>query len=675
MNNGHSFSGFLSSLLPSGLSRKGDPAALNGRFPDNGTPEPDGWNDTRREYPRHQCIHHVIRDQAARTPDAVAAVFEREAMTYGELENRAEKLAAQLRALGAGPGNLVGICMERSLEMLVGLLAILKSGAAYVPLDPSYPRERLAGMLEDSQVPLLLTQHHLAGMFPAQHVRLLFPGEEWIGSPPFETPSAPFDSENLAYVLYTSGSTGKPKGVMVTHRNVLNFFAGMDEILGCEPGVWLAVTSISFDISVLELFWTLARGFKVVIVSENARVPETDETRGVARDYSLPAQALLHGATHLQCTPSFARMLTCWPEALQALRPLRALLIGGEALTGALAARLRPSFSGRILNMYGPTETTVWSTVWDLSGEESETSVVPIGRPIANTRVFLVGPDLQPVPAGAVGELCIGGDGLARGYWKRPELTAEKFVAAPFQPGERLYRTGDLARRRPDGTLEFLGRTDHQVKIRGHRVELGEIESVMALHSGVRECVVTVRPGLPEEPQVVAYVVLMPPPPEPAALRAFLRRKLPAHMIPAAFVPLDVLPLTPNGKIDRAALPAPQNLPSRPAALAAPKPALEPAVAAIWRNVLGIEDPGMSESFFDLGGHSLQMVRVQALLKEELGIDVPLLELFRNPTIRSLARFLGGEEPASPSPGTTRERPDVRRSAAVRKRAHCKTAA
>ena len=1047
------------------------------------------WNATDVDYPREKCVPDQFADQVARTPNATAIVFDEQELTYAELEARAERLAVKLREHQIGPDVLVGVCVERSIEMMIGLLAIHKAGGAYVPLDPTYPKERIAFMLQDSQAPVLLTQLSLLPKLPPHQAAVICIDDAARDTADAARATCPrpdnqqgqvdrvTQPENLAYVLYTSGSTGNPKGVMVTHRNVVNFFAGMDQVLGREPGTWLAVTSISFDISVLELFWTLTRGFKVVILSDSAKMPglaeakrataaakkvmdfslfyfasvdevseqdgvrlvdsggttsvssaaraeagppgiaapdryrlllegakfadthgfkavwtperhfhsfgglypnpavtgaaiaavtnrvqiragscvtplhhparvaeewsvvdnlshgrvgisvangwhdrdftlrpenfaerrevmrrsmdtiqklwrgetveftggrgnqvpvkiyprpiqpelpmwvtaagspETfklagemgagvlthllgqelddlakkiklyrqarreaghvgdgcvtialhtfvgdeleavkakvkepliryladsadlmkslsqamypgcemknltaEETRGLVefsfnryfetcgmlgtpetcrkilgklqavgideiaclidfgvdvesalrsleqldrvradwqaqaqpavngsaapakRTVSLVEQMQRHNVTHLQCTPSFARMLAGSPETLTALKSLQKLMVGGEALPTGLASQLVAELSGDIINMYGPTETTIWSTTSFVRSAESSTGAIDIGRPLANQQVYILDGKRQPVPIGVPGELWIAGDGVARGYLKRPELTAEKFVTDPFAAGRRatvchllddkpachliddkapqprMYRTGDLVRWRADGVIDFLGRVDHQVKVRGHRIELGEIEAALMQHSDVRQAVVVLRMDDPDDPQLTAYFVPAadepvrpaqgPEPvagsPAPNTLRDFLKQKLPEHMVPAVYVPLEKMPMTPNGKIDRKALPAPKG--SRVKAegqFVAPAGSLEPQVAAIWKDILHVEQIGVDDNFFDFGGHSLQVVQVQNRLRESIGVDVPVLKLFQFPTIRALAKFIG----------------------------------
>jgi len=960
------------------------------------------WNATAADYSPAGGIDGWFEAQVALTPEAPAVVCRDQTLSYRELNRRADLLAAQLRRIGVGPEVIVGLSTERTLAMMVGLLGILKSGGAYLPLDPGYPAERLAFMLSDSRAQVLVTQAGLPVPAGSSDLRLVVLSADGLAAPEPATAAAalaaaapPHSADRLAYVLYTSGSTGKPKGVMVTHRNVLNFFAGMDRVLGREPGVWLAVTSISFDISGLELFWTLGRGYKVVLLTEEAKreqgpegqagiagpIPEfslfyfgddggtdpSDRYRlvmegarfadangfeavwtperhfhsfggsypnpaitgaaiaavtqrvkiragsvvlplhhplSVAEDWSmidnlshgrvgisfasgwhdrdfvlapqnfaarkevmrqgidtvrrlwrgdaivardgaggqsevkifprpiqpeLPfwvtaagnpetfrlagemgANILTHllgqtpdelarkigiyraarrtagydagrvtlalhtfvgenqaevkatvqgpfcayllksldllkdltaelfpgmdvkelsneekkiltdhafnryyetsgllgtpescqrllgrlGAmgvnevaclidfgvpvdqviasfaslgrlrtesrkpkpvaghtlaeeiarqdvTHLQCTPSFARMLLQNPEARRELRHVRRLLVGGEALPTALAEELRAAIGGELENMYGPTETTIWSTTARVEPGAAG-GVVPLGRPIANTQVYILDRHLQPTPVGVAGELHIGGDGVARGYLHRPELSAERFLPDPFRPGGRIYRTGDLARYRSDGVIEFLGRTDQQVKLRGYRIELGEIEAVLASHAQVRNCAVVVRTDQADNPRLTAYLVASGgASPTAAELKEFFRAKLPEHMVPSDYVALTEMPLTPNGKLDRKALPAPgDQRASLETVFVAPQAGLEQTVATIWADILGAKNPGADDNFFDLGGHSLLVVRVQSRIREALGVNLSVLKLFQYPTIRTLTRHI-----------------------------------
>jgi amino acid adenylation domain-containing protein len=595
----------------------------------------EAWNDTAAGYPADRCIHELFEAQAARTPGAVAVVFDDVSLTYRQLNERANRLAHHLARLGAGPEARVGICLERGLEMVVAMLAVLKAGAAYLPLDPGYPADRLSYMLEDSGASLLVTRNSPRGLRPADGVRIVPVDEDAaaIASNPADAPRTPVDAENTAYVIYTSGSTGRPKGVQVTHANAASFFAAMDgRVGGTIPGTWLAVTRISFDIHVLELLWTLARGFKVVVH------PDAEQAR---EEVTIDRQIRRHGVTHLQCTPSLAAMLVA-ESGVQALSGLERLLLGGEALPAELAARITGVLPDRLVNMYGPTETTVWSAthrVGDAAGG------VPIGRPIANTRVYVLDAALRPQPVGVPGELFIGGHGVTRGYLGRPGLTAERFIPDPFsaQPGARLYRTGDRARwtERTDAlthsrthALEYLGRLDEQVKIRGFRIEPGEVEAALAAYPGVREARVVVRADQPGEPRLVAYVVGSV---ETDALRAHVRQGLPEYMVPSAFVFLDALPLTPNGKLDRKALPAPE-LAADADRYVAPRTPAEEVLAEIWAETLRLERVGVEESFFDLGGHSLLATRVVSRVRQLFGVEVPLRALFEGPTVAELAQ-------------------------------------
>jgi amino acid adenylation domain-containing protein len=609
------------------------------------------WNATDAEYPRDKCIHHLFEEQVARTPDAIALVFNDHELSYAALNELADGLAARLRARGAGgPDTLVALCAERSLEMVAGLLGILKAGAAYVPLDPAFPSERLAFMLEDSGATVLVTQRHLQALFPEKTTVVYLEDNAVENGSAHPVTGAPCRPESLAYLLYTSGSTGRPKGVMVSHQNVVNLFTGMDRVVGSEPGVWLAVTSISFDMSVPELFWTLTRGFKVVVLADQAGM-KSSRTAGGAMPgeemRSLDEQLARHGVTHFQCTPSFARLLTRMPVTLNAFRPLRRMIVGGEALSVDLANVLSQSIEGDLLDMYGPTETTVYSTAHTIA---AGADTVEIGRPLANTQVYILDRNRQLLPAGVPGELFIGGDGLARGYWRRPELTAERFVEHPFSPGRRLYRTGDLARYKADGLIEYLGRADLQVKVRGHRIELGEIEAVLAQQTGVAGNVVVVRTDNPEDPRLAAYIVPAPDAaPDAAGLRNSLRSKLPAHLVPDYFIFLENLPLTPNGKIDRKALPPPVRNTALQAIELASLPGLEQAIAAIWKEILAVEHMNLDDNFFDFGGRSFQVVQVKTRLQESLGIELPVIKLFQYPTIRSLADFIGSQNDESDS--------------------------
>jgi amino acid adenylation domain-containing protein len=595
------------------------------------------WNDTSTAYAEDKCIHELFEAQVKRTPDAVAVVFEDGCLSYDALSRRANKLAHHLQGLGVGPEVLVGIYVERSPEMLVGLLATLKAGGAYIPLDPVYPQERLAFMLKDTRAPVLLTQRHLLDKLPAHQAQIVCLDSDWpmIASRPQTAPPCATAAGNLAYTIYTSGSTGRPKGVQILHRAVVNFLDTMRQ----RPGLTardtiLSVTTLSFDIALLELFLPLTIGACVVLVS-----------RATASDgVQLIERLATFRATVMQATPATWRLLLAadW----QGDSRLR-ILCGGEALPRALAHQLLAR-ADSVWNLYGPTETTVWSTVYELTTSDD---LISIGRPIANTESYLLDSHLRPVPIGVSGELYIGGAGLARGYLHRPGLSAERFVPNPFpatsfpslggdeRGGARLYKTGDLARYRPDGNIEFLRRADYQVKLRGFRIELGEIEAVLMQHPAVCETVALVQEDVPQQKRLVAYLVTeKKSAPTVSELRRFLQERLPDYMLPSIFVTLDALPLTPNGKLDRRALPAPEHgRPELEQAFVAPRTPLEETLSGIWMQILGLERVGVHDNFFDLGGHSLLATQVISRVRDVCQVDVPLRILFGRPTVAGLA--------------------------------------
>jgi amino acid adenylation domain-containing protein len=545
------------------------------------------------------------------------------------LDERAERLARILRARGIRRDIVVGIFVERSLDMMVGLLAILKAGGAYLPLDPAYPADRIAFMIEDSGMALVVTQSQLLTALRGNGITAICIDTDWDVAPECtEDAGSELSSDNLAYVIYTSGSTGRPKGVRISHRAVVNFLTSMT----AEPGfnatdVLLAVTTLSFDIAALELFLPLAVGARTVIASREATL-----------DGAQLGQLLaLSSATVMQATPASWRMLI---DAGWSGDPRLKILCGGEALTRDLADQLLAR-SASLWNMYGPTETTIWSAVHQVTAEEFPVS---IGRPIANTQMYILGPHLHPVPIGAPGELHIGGTGLARDYWNRPELTAQKFIPDPFSaaPRARLYKTGDLARYRPEGAIECLGRLDHQVKMRGFRIELGEIESVLRECPRIKECIVVVREDSPGDKRLVAYYIgLDSPGPSVGELRLYLQQRLPQHMVPSVFVSLEVLRLTPNGKVDRRALPIPDGTrPDLATGYRLPSDEIENKLTAIWQQILRVQDIGAEDNFFDLGGHSLLMVQMHSAIRMNFALDISVMDLFRCPTVRRLADFL-----------------------------------
>jgi amino acid adenylation domain-containing protein len=596
----------------------------------------DTRNQTALDYPSEKRIQDLFEEQVARAPGAIAAVFLDQQITYRELDLRANQLARFLQERGAHPEDRIGIALERSLTIFVALLGVLKAGCTYVPLDPFYPASRLKFAVADAKVAFILTQESVRSVVSEFGAPVVAVDTEWpaVAAHPTDPLRLDFSSENLAYVIYTSGSTGRPKGVMVRHRNVMNLFTAMDQHLILEtPGVWLAVTSISFDISVLELLWTLARGFRVILQDSVSSVSSpVFEGTPTNDSYSLANQILRHRVTHLQCTPSLARMIVSSPVGRQALGIIQKLLVGGEAFPLSLAQELFKAGPKEIWNMYGPTETTVWSTMQRLHKDDK---AISIGRPIANTWILVLDEERNPVSIGVPGELYIGGAGVARGYLDDPELTAQRFIAAEsFGFDSLCYRTGDLVRPLPDGSLEFLGRLDHQVKIRGHRVELGEVEAALSQHAGIREAVVVAVDGPHQEKTLAAYVTKSNSDVSALELRRFLEPNLPSHMIPSAFVFLDAFPLTPNGKIDRAALP-PVGSVNNPVAVA-PADEIEARLAELWCYALGINSIDVEADYFEMGGHSLMAVRLLCEINREFKTELPLGTLLDAPTVRKM---------------------------------------
>ncbi len=597
------------------------------------------WNETRAEFASGKCLHHLFEEQVGRTPDAVAAVFHDDSLTYRELNADADQLARQLIQSGVGPDVPVGICVERSLEMLVGVLAVLKAGGACVPLDPAYPKERLRLVLGNARALVLLTQPHLAADWAESQARVIClerPGRERRFVRTEITPTVSVTPEHLAYVLHTSGSTGVPKGVAMPHRALVNLICWqLKETKHARGSRTLQYASLSFDVSFQEMFSTWCSGGTLVLIDEDLRRDAVGLLRFLGAQkverLFLPFVALqqLAEASGDEVTP---------PSSL------REVITAGEALQ--ITPKVRRFFERRpgcaLHNHYGPTESHV-VTAFTLAGTPGAWPVLPpIGRPIANTQIYLLDACGQPVPIGVPGELCIGGAGLARGYLHQPERTAERFMPDPFsaEPGARLYRTGDLARWLPDGNLEFLGRSDHQVKIRGFRVEPGEIDAALAQHAAVRACVTVARADTSEEKRLVSYIVADPDQASVTAgeLRVVLQETLPEYMVPSAFVFLDALPLTPSGKVNRRALPAPdQTRPGRDETHDAPGTATEEALARIWRDLLGLEHVGTQENFFELGGHSLLMTQAISRVRAAFQVELPMQRFFETPTIAALA--------------------------------------
>jgi amino acid adenylation domain-containing protein len=602
------------------------------------------WNATGRSYLQEKCIHELFEEQAQLQPEAIALVYENSGLTYGELNRRANGLAYELIERGVGPEVRVGLCMQRSAQMVIGLLGILKAGGCYVPLDPGHPRGRLKYLLEDSAVELVVSQpaveelldlKSLAGEGRDAALQIVSVEEVEGLNKDTRNPVTVVNAANLAYVIYTSGSTGKPKGVRVSHGSVVNFLLGMQETLGI--GSWdrlLAVTTLSFDIALLELYLPLVIG-GAVDIAPAAMVADGERLRARLQQSQI---------TVLQGTPVTWKLLldSGW-EGQEGLTAL----VGGEAFSGELARRILGKV-GRIWNLYGPTETTIWSTCWCVA-DAVETATVAIGKPIANTHVYVLDEHYQLVPRGTVGQLYVAGAGVSQGYLNRPGLTAEKFIPHRFsgEPGERLYRTGDLARWLSDGSLQYLGRADQQVKIRGFRIELGEIESVLLGHEAVRDAVVVARDEERGSKRLVGYVVAEAgAQAEEAALvnelRSRVQEELPGYMVPSAFVVLESLPLTANGKVDRKALPAPEALVSE-SEYVPPEGRTEELLAAQWRVLLKCERVGRHDNFFGLGGHSLLVTQLAARIRQEFEIEFAVATVFQYSSLKEMASCIDRE--------------------------------
>jgi amino acid adenylation domain-containing protein len=615
------------------------------------------WNQTQIDYP-NQCIHQLFEAQVERTPDNIAIVFEQQQLTYRELNDRANQVAHYLQVQGIVPNMLVGLYVERSPIMMIGLLGILKTGAAYVPLDPNHPLDRIEYVLEDAQIGIILTQQQLIDRL--QHwssVELICLDTDWakISTQPTIAPIVATSPDRIAYLIYTSGSTGKPKGVEARHRGVVNFITSMQR----QPGmtatdILLSVTTLSFDMAVLEIYLPITVGAKLVLVSREQAMDGK----------KLAATIAQLGITVMQGTPATWRVLL---ESGWQGEPNLKILTGAEPISTDLVTQLLTK-SSSVWNLYGPTETTVWSTAYQVQGHEQR---IPIGKPIANTEIYILDPHLQPVPIGVTGELYIGGAGLARGYWHKPDLTAEKFIPDPFStdPTARIYRTGDLARYLPTGEIECLGRIDFQVKLRGFRIELGGIEAILCQHPQIAQAVATVREDNPGDRRLVAYITIDSPgerlcqrqsgscagsgperiddrltPPTVNQLREFLAGKLPSYMIPSAVVFLETLPLTPNGKIDRRALPAPSNIRQLDTLLVTSDDELELELTKMWEQVLKIQPIGIEDNFFDLGGHSLLAVKLIAEIEQVWQQKLPLATFLAAPTIGQFANILRQEQ-------------------------------
>jgi aspartate racemase len=622
---------------------------------------PQKWNDTRTDYPRDKSVAQLFEDTAAAHADATAVVLAGQTLTYAELNRRANRLAHRLRKMGVRPEVMVGCCLERSLDLIVALVAILKAGGAYVPLDASYPKERFDLLLEDTHAPVMITQKSLAAnVLSGRKVSGIVVDDEEFASA--TSPAASADSDqnpapaggptSLAYVMYTSGSTGRPKGVMVENRAIVRLVRNTNF---CKLGpheTFLQYAPISFDASTLEIWGPLLNGGRLVLMPPQAS-SLVDLGRTI-RDQRVTAMWLTAGL--------FSLMVE---QRLEDLAPLRQLLAGGDVLPARHVRRVLDAHPGcTLINGYGPTENTTFTCCHVMRSGDAIPDSVPIGRPISNTRVYILDDDKRPVAQGETGELWAAGDGVARGYLNSPDATAEKFLRDPFvaDSAARMYRTGDLARWREDGSVEFLGRIDTQVKILGYRIEPGEIEGALLAHGAVKQVCVVPHTDESGSKRLVAYYVAATDSGTTAAdLRKFLAEKLPAFMVPALFVPLANLPLTPNGKIDRAALPAPGaasavpgNGAESPASSVPGETAaseMEQNLIALWKRILRVDPIGLDDNFFDIGGDSLLLVAVHSNLQKTLHIEIPVTDLFEFTTVRTLARRLGSQKaPAASSP-------------------------
>lgn len=592
------------------------------------------WNTTAVDFPKNKFVHQLFEDQVHRTPDATAVYFGGETLTYQELNQSANQLAYYLRQLGVAPEVLVGICMERSLEMIVGILGILKAGGAFVPINPHNPKERVAFMINDIQTPIVLIQKKLEIRLPISNARVICLDSDWeeISQELVENPDVNISSNNAAYVIYTSGSTGTPKGTLIEHRSLVNHIHWVNDFLtGTAIDYLPFVTNFSFDGSLKQIFSPLLKGKAIWILSEEV----------VQEPAKLIRELLSRSRVGLYCVPSLWKAILeelDTRDVIDSLHNLSSVYLGGESLSEQVVNKslsLLPHL--KLWNLYGPTEASITTTAIRLSSHEKMT----IGKPLPNYRVYILDSNLQPVPIGVFGELHISGIGLARGYLNQPSLTAEKFIPNPFSelPGDRLYKTGDLVRYHPNGNIEYRGRIDHQVKIRGYRIELGEIEAVLSQFPGVKQSVAVVKEFKPDDRRIIAYIQQDKESQHTSQkLREFLKTKLPEYMIPSTFILMDSLPMTPHGKLDRAALPDPEHYRlERDTEIIKPRSVVEKQLTEIWEDVLGVGEIGIYDNFFELGGHSLLATQVTSRAQQKFKVDLPLRYLFEAPNIAGLA--------------------------------------
>ncbi|MEG4503173.1 amino acid adenylation domain-containing protein [Microcoleus sp. F6_B4] len=585
------------------------------------------WNNTTTDYPADKSIVELFERQVTKTPDAIAVSYEQEQLTYGQLNSRANQLGHYLQTKGVGKEVLVGLCLDRSVGAIVAMLGILKAGGAYVPLEPDYPQERLAYMLEDSQVPVLITQSALTANLPEHQAQIVYLDTDWqaISKESSDNLNVEIEPTNLAYVIYTSGSTGKPKGVAAIQQAVIRLVFETNYVQIQSDDCIAQASNISFDAATFEIWGALLHGAKLVGITKEVMLsPEQ-----LAQQLQAQKITILFVTTAL-----FNQLVSVVPDIF---KHLRTLLFGGEAVDPSWVAEvLKKGAPQRLLHVYGPTESTTFSTWYLVESVPEKATNLPIGSPISNTTIYVLDRHLQPVPTGVPGELYIGGDGLARGYLNRPELTSEKFIADPFASDARLYKTGDLVRYLPDGNIEFKGRIDNQVKVRGFRIELGEIEAILSKHQQVREAVVTVREDQPGNKRLTAYVLPYLEKPTSSALRGFLKERLPEYMVPVAFVIMEAFPLTPNGKVDRRALPAPDTEGDRDSGYVAPRTPAEETLAAIWSEILRVKKVGVRDNFFALGGDSIISIQIIARANQA-GLHLAAKQLFQYQTIAELA--------------------------------------
>jgi amino acid adenylation domain-containing protein len=623
-------------------------------------PEPlRTWSGAKTDYPREKAVAEIFEEIAAAHADAIAINFADARLTYSELNARANVLARRLRQLGVGPETMVGCCMERSVELIISLVAILKAGGAYVPLDPAYPKERFDLLVRNTGMRLILTQSSVQSRVRSLcDVQLLCVEDTVRDAAPAGATSNPVPiggPTNIAYVMHTSGSTGNPKGVVVENRAIVRLVRSTNYCSFGPQEVFLHFAPISFDASTFEIWGALLNGGRLVVMPPDAS--SLDDLARAIREYGVTTLWLTAGLFHLMVE-----------QQLDALRPLRQLLAGGDVLSPSHVRRFLETVpETALINGYGPTENTTFTCCYTLPRYQPVPDSIPIGRPISNTQVYVLDAEMNPLPAGEPGELYAAGDGLARGYLNDPEATSAKFVRDPFctDTNRRMYRTGDLARWRRDGVLEFLGRIDDQVKILGYRIEPGEIEAVLRACEGVKQVCVVPRTESNGSKRLIAYYVASISGLAPERLREVAAQKLPPHMIPSLFIPLDSFPLSTNGKTDRAAL-ARLEIQTQPAPLESPQSGIEHTVAELWQRILNVPHVGLDDNFFDLGGDSLLLVAVHSNLQKALHAEIPVTDLFEYTTVRKLAAHLGKRQPGSSDLSDAQQRAKRQRDAFIR---------